>query len=106
MELHTIKLVTIIAPKYLKDELIALLRSAEITGYTYYDAFGRGRQQLKEAHGIESRNLQFKILLPEMISVSLMQAIAEKYFGKEKLIIFQQDANVIRYNKFDKIMRD
>ena len=104
MELHTLKLVTIIAPRQMKDELIAMFQRAQITGYTYYDAFGKGERQLHQHVTKESVNLQFKVILPEIVATPLMEAVAEKYFNNTGVIIFSQDAQVIRYNKFDKTL--
>lgn len=104
MKLNSIKLVTIIAPKDLKGELIALFKSAGISGYTYFEAFGKGAGQLWDQNTRETDNLQFKVLVPILIAHTLMQTIAEKYFGKHKVIVFEQDANVIRYEKFEKVV--
>lgn len=104
MELYAISLVTIIAPKHMKNDFVKLFRSAEISGYTYFDALGGGEHHLRLLDENESKNLQFKILLPKIIAISLMQVVAERYFGKEKVVIFEQEANVIRHDKFDKVI--
>lgn len=103
MKLTAIKLVTIIAPKKFKKELVGLLRSAGISGYTFFEAFGKGEGQLRKRKSPESDNLQFKVLVPILIAQTLMQTIAELYFGKHKVIVFEQDANVIRYEKFEHV---
>jgi len=103
MKLAAIKSVTIVAPKKLKDDLVALLRSAGISGYTYYYVFGGGEKQLRKIDSRETENVKFRILVPHLIAYTLMQTVAEKYFKKEKVILFEQDANVMRFEKFDQV---
>jgi nitrogen regulatory protein PII len=103
MKLSAIKSVTIIAPLKLKDDLVVLLRSAGISGYTYYYVFGGGEKQLREIDSKEIENVKFRILVPHLLAYTLMQDVAEKYFEKEKVILFAQDANVMRFEKFDQV---
>ncbi|MCA9400050.1 MAG: hypothetical protein KC713_00365 [Candidatus Omnitrophica bacterium] len=103
MKLSAIKLVTIIAPVYLKQEIVKFLRAAGISGYTDYYAHGRGEMQLHDIDVEETENVQFKILVPSMVAHALMHVIAEEFFEKEKVIVFEQDANVIRQEKFNKV---
>ena len=100
MQLKAIKLVTIIAPKKLKDEIIELLKSAAITGYTYYYVFGTGELQKKSSEAEEAENVKFRVLVSPLLAVSLMKVVSEKYFGKEHVVAFEHDANVIRQEKF------
>lgn len=103
MKLSSIKLVTIIGPKRIKNEILSLLKAAGIRGYTYYFVFGGGERQLSGDNPSEAENVKFRILVPNLLAVSLMKAVADEYFGKEKVITFEHDANVIRHEKFDKV---
>jgi nitrogen regulatory protein PII len=99
MELTTVKLVTIIAKRTLKPDLIRFFKAVGVTGYTFCEVQGKGA----ELHGrssTEAKNIQFTVLASQMISVSLMKAIAEEYIPGKNLIIFQQDATVLRSDKF------
>lgn len=100
MELKTVKLVTIIAEKSLKSDLIQFLKKIGVTGYTFCDVHGKGSSELHDESRKESKNIQFKILASQMLSVSLMKAIAEEYIPGRNLVIFQQDAMVLRSDKF------
>lgn len=102
MKLTTVKLVTVIADKHLKDELIQFFKRAGITGYTFYPASGKGASHLEDDSSEESENIQFKILVPPMLSVSLMKAVAETQFFQGRVILFQQDATVLRPEKFER----
>ena len=104
MQLTNIKLVTIIANRSLKKKLVKFLKEAGVSGYTYYDAYGKGSHQLEDETSPETEHIQFKVLASNLISISLMQVISEELFSKEKVIVFQQDANVIRGEKFEKVV--
>jgi nitrogen regulatory protein PII len=100
MELTTVKLVTIIAKRTLKPDLIRFFKAVGVTGYTFCEVQGKGALELHGASSTEAKNIQFTVLASQMISVSLMKAIAEEYIPGKNLIIFQQDATVLRSDKF------
>lgn len=102
MNLTNIKLVTIVANKNLKEVLIKFFKEAGISGYTYNKVYGKGIQQLKNDDSPETEHLKFKVLTTSLVSTSLMKTIASELFSKEKVIVFQQDAHVIRGEKFEK----
>ncbi|MCD4780229.1 MAG: hypothetical protein K8S27_06760 [Candidatus Omnitrophica bacterium] len=104
MKLTNIKLVTIITNKNLKETLIKFFKEAGISGYTYYEAYGKGSHQLEDETSPETEHIQFKVLASNLIAVSLMKVISEELFSKDKVIVFQQDANVIRGEKFEKVV--
>ena len=103
MKLSAIKLVTIIVPKKLKNELVNFFKSAGISGYTYYYVYGGGERQISGADLTEAENVKFRVLVPSLLAITLMNFVIEDYFGKEKVIAFEQDAHVIRYEKFNKV---
>lgn len=100
MKLSTVKLVTIIADRTLKQDLIQFFKELGITGYTFCEVQGKGASDLADNSSSEAKNVQFKILASQMLSVSLMKAVAEKYIPQGNLVIFQQDAMVLRSDKF------
>jgi len=100
MELETVKLVTIIAKRTLKASLVQFFKLAGVTGYTLCDVQGKGASEIGNDSSKEAENIQFKILASQMISVCLMKTIADEYIPKGNLIIFQQDAVVLRSEKF------
>ena len=104
MKLTSIKLVTIIADRKLKNVLIRFFKDAGISGYTYYEAYGKSSKQLKDETSKEAEHLQFKILATEFLANSLMKTIAEELFAKEPVVVFRQDTDVIRGEKFEKVV--
>lgn len=103
MKLTTIKLVTIIAPKYLKEAIVGLLKSTGIRGFTYYYVYGAGERQIDGYEADDVENVKFCVVVPNLLAGTLMKVVSEEYFDKEKVIAFEQDANVIRSNKFGQV---
>jgi hypothetical protein len=100
MKLTTVKLVTVIADRRLKGELIRFFTDAGITGYTFYPAYGKGPFLIEDETAEESENIQFKILVSPLLSLSLMKAVGDKEFFNGEVIVFEQDAAVLRPEKF------
>lgn len=103
MELSTVKLVTIIAPKDLKNVIADMLKSAGIRGYTYYYVFGAGERQISGEEMDDVENVKYRVLVPNLLAVKLLRVLAEEFFEKEKVIAFAQDAQVIRRDKFEQV---
>lgn len=106
MAVSTIKLVTIIAPRYLKEAISNLLKSCGIRGYTYYYVFGAGERQISGEELDDVENVKFRVLVSPLVAVTLMKVVAKEYFEKEKVIAFEHDANVIRHEKFEQVNDD
>jgi hypothetical protein len=100
MKLTKVKLVTVIADRRLKGKLIQFFKDAGITGYTFYPAFGKGATLFGKDTAEESENIQFKILVAPIVSPSLMKVIHEDEFANSGVIVFEQDAAVVRPEKF------
>ncbi len=100
MKLTPFKLVTVIADQRLKQKLIEFFQDAGITGYTYGPVYGRGRSLLDDTPGEEAENIQFEILVSPFVSRSLMKVIHKNEFSNGGVIVFEQDASVVRPEKF------
>ena len=84
--------------------MIQFFKEAGVSGYTYYEAYGKGSHQLGDENSSETEHIQFKVLASDLIAVDLMQLISEELFSKDTVIVFQQDASVIRGEKFEKVV--
>lgn len=100
MQLHEVKVVTVIAARRRKEDLIAFFKRAGITGYTYFDVLGKGSARLVDESSSETESIKFKIIVSKMVSVSLMKTLAEEAFPAGHIVVFQQDACVLRPEKF------
>ena len=103
MELGTVKLITIIADRHLKDELVGLMKERGVSGYTIFEVKGLGLEQMKVGAEEELPTFQIQVLTEIAVAESLMCKISERYFVTDRIIIFEQDVKVLRLNKFEKI---
>ncbi len=103
MELSTVKLVTIIAARDLKEELAALIKGEGVSGYTVFATRGQGEKEVLESADEEQANILIEVLTEEAVASTLMQKLAERYFPHERLVVYEQDVRVLRPQKFEKI---
>ena len=100
MKLHDVKVVTVIVARHRKEDLIAFFKRAGITGYTYFEVQGKGTTRLVDEASAEAESVKFKIIVSRIVSVSLMKSLAEEAFPAGHIVVFQQDASVLRPEKF------
>ena len=103
MELSTVKLVTIIAAEHLKEELVTLIKSEGVSGYTLLAVRGQGEREVLESTNEEQANILIEVLTEDAVAAVLMQKLAESYLPHERLVVYEQDVKVLRQQKFDKI---
>ena len=103
MELSTIKLVTIIANRDLKEELVSLIKSEGASGYTVFVTQGQGEKETQENLNEELVNVYIEVLTEEAVASTLMQRLAKLYFPYERIIVYEQAVKVLRPQKFEKI---
>ena len=103
MELSTVKLVTIIADGDLKEELVGLIKSEGVSGYTVFATRGQGEKEIQEGLSEELANVSIEALTEEAVASTLMQKIAERFFSHERMVVYEQDVKVLRPQKFEKI---
>ena len=103
MELSTVKLVTIIADRDLKEELVGLIKSEGVSGYTVFATRGQGEKEIQEGLSEEPANISIEVLTEEAVASALTQKLAERYFPRERMVVYEQDVNVLRPKKFEKI---
>ena len=101
MELNTVQLITIIADKFLKEELVDLLKNEGVDVYTIFNA--KEEKKVCESVKNESDNVQIKVLAEESVALALMQKIAERFFPYEKPLVYVQDVKVLRLRHSEKI---
>jgi len=72
MNLHPMKLVTIICESVLEERIVEVLRECGAHGHTAFDVRGSGRQGDRSADLIESGNVQIEVIAKP--SVARMRA--------------------------------
>lgn len=96
---HTLRKVTIIAERVLREEILALLREKGATGWTLAMVEGEGSRGIRASEW-EGRNVQIDTLVPPELADELMEEIARRYFKDWSVIVYACDVEVLRKEKY------
>ena len=88
-------LLTIIAETVLKDAIVKLFKSNNVSGYTINQVQGEGShgQRLGDMAGYNT-NIEIKTLVSKDVSDSILRSIKD-YQGKHALIVFRQNVETL-----------
>jgi len=88
-------LLTIIAETVLKDAIVKLFKSNNVSGYTINQVQGEGShgQRLGDMAGYNT-NIEIKTLVSKDVSDSILRSIKD-YQGKHALIAFRQNVETL-----------
>ena len=101
MQLDTMKLVTIIAEKFLKDQMIQKVLELGATGCSYHATEGKGLREARHDDAF-SENFQMKVVCPAAVATTIMEYIAEHYFEHFAIVAWVTDVEVMRGKHFSK----
>ena len=93
------KKITIVAERVLHDQLIDLLKRHHITGWTAQNVTGEGSRGIRASEW-EGSNVQIYTLVTEAIADAIMEHIAKHYFQNWSLVVYSQDVEVLRPDKY------
>lgn len=99
--MHTtpLKLVTIITERILEDRLLRMLDALGAKGYTLTQATGRGSRGVRASEW-EGPDARIESLVSPAVADAIVEHIAEKYFEHYAVIVYVQDAEVVRGDKY------
>lgn len=100
MSLHPTKLVVLICEEAMESSVAPDLMTAGAKGYTVCEARGRGARGVRDARWLLSSNVRIEILCHEDVAQRLVDMLAAKYSENFGLVVYVQDAQVIRSSKF------
>lgn len=99
--MHTtpLKLVTIVTERILEDRLLRTVEELGARGYTVTQATGRGSRGVRasEWEGPDSR---IETLVSPEVADAIVEHVAEAYFEHYAVIVYVQDAEVVRGEKY------
>lgn len=98
MRLHTMKRVTIVAALSHKNEILAMLDEAGVHHYTFFEVFGKGDHTAH--HETESRNIRVESIVSSHLMDELIETLHREMLGEKALIVYVQDVEVMRHQKF------
>ncbi len=97
----TLKKMTIVAERVLRDKLIALIRKEGATGYTLAAVEGEGSRGVR-ASEFEGRNVQIETIVSAETATRIFDRLAERYLEAYAVIAYTSDVEVLRGSKFVK----
>jgi nitrogen regulatory protein PII len=95
----SLKKVTIVAERLLKDALVTLVRDAGATGHTMLAVEGEGSRGV-HASDWEGRNVQVETIVPPAVADRILERIAKEYLENYAVIAYVSDVTVLRKGKF------
>ncbi len=99
MHTITLKLVTIVAERILQDQLLRSLTALGAKGYTITQATGKGSRGVRASEW-EGPDVRIETLVSTEVADAIVEKIAEKYFEHYAVIVWVQDAEVVRGDKY------
>lgn len=99
METTTLKLVTIITERILEDRLLRKVEELGAQGYTLTQATGKGSRGVRASEW-EGPDTRIQSLVSEKVADAIVEHIAENFFEHYAVIVYVQDAEVVRGEKY------
>jgi nitrogen regulatory protein P-II 2 len=101
MSLVPLKLITIVAEKFLKDQMVQKVLELGATGCSYHPTEGKGLREARHDDAF-SENFQMKVVCPPEVADSILAYIAEHYFEHYAIVAWVSDVQVMRGKHFHK----
>lgn len=95
----TLKLVTIVTERILGDRLLRTLETLGAKGYTLTKASGKGSRGVRASEW-EGPDVRIETLVSRDVADAIVAHIAENFFEHYAVIVYVQDADVVRGDKY------
>ena len=99
MHTTTLKLVTIVTERIIEDRLLRAMVELGAKGYTLTQATGKGSRGVRASEW-EGPDTRIESLVGPDVADAIVSHIAEHYFEHYAVIVFVQDAQVVRGEKY------
>lgn len=99
MPTTTLKLVTIVTERILEDRLLRKIEELGARGYTLTQAAGKGSRGVRASEW-EGPDTKIESLVSAEVADRIVNHIAETFFEHYAVIVYVQDADVVRGDKY------
>lgn len=99
MELVELQNVTIISERFLKDDIIRIIKNHNAKGYTLTDVSGEGSRGIRASEW-EGKNVKIETVVSAAAAERIIQAISDHYFENYAVIAYTQPVSVVRGKKY------
>ena len=100
MEQYARRLLTIVTEAVLERELVAEFEALGVRGYTITDARGQGGRGRRQSDWTQEGNIRIEIVCEPALAERIATRMRERYYDHYAMILFLQDVNVLRPDKF------
>ena len=98
MQTVTLRLVTIIAERTVRDRLLDAVHALGATGHTISDVHGEGSRGARVAWGGPS--VKIEAVVTAEVADRIAAHVAERYFAHHSVIVYLQNVEVLRGSKY------
>lgn len=99
MSLSELFLVTIIAERILRDEILEKIEELGAKGYTITDASGQGSRGIR-ASDWEGQNAKIEVVVGKDVGNKIIDYISDTYFEHYAVITYAHPVKVVRGDKY------
>ena len=100
MEQFPRRLLTVVTEAVLERELLGELEALGVRGYTVTDARGRGSRGRRSSDWTQEGNIRVEIVCEPALAERVAQHLRDRYYEHYAMILYLQDVNVLRSDKF------
>ena len=100
MQLHWLKLITVVAEAVLKDKICAEALDLGATGYTCVDALGSGARGVRH-DSIHGENVQIQFVCPPLVADKILTHVSHTYFDHYAVIAWVTEVAVVRGRHYE-----
>ena len=98
MQTVTLRLVTIVTERSLRDRIIDAIHDLGASGHTLSDIHGEGSRGVRVARGGPS--VKIETIVTADIAEAIASHVADTYFKHHSVIVYLQDVEVLRGSKY------
>jgi nitrogen regulatory protein P-II 2 len=94
-----VRLLTIVAERVLKDRILRHLDKLGVSGYTLIESEGRGARGFAVDEW-QGDNIEIQVIASHERVDAIASKLRERYFEHHSIILFAQDVDVLRPEKY------
>ena len=100
MNLHPMKLVTVVCEALLEERVVGILRACGAHGHTAFSVRGSGSQGERSADIIETGNVQVEVIVKPIVAETVLERLRRELFDDYAIVAYENDVHVMRPDKF------
>ena len=100
MQTHPRRLLTVITEAALERTLLEDIERLGVRGYTITEARGKGHRGKRNTDWEHGGNIRLEVICDAGLADTLAQHLRERYYDHYSMVMFVQDVEVLRPEKF------